>query len=89
MLRVLFVPLLLLAASAIAGDAPTAGAFLDAEAVAWKVNAFAVARWKTLVGGDEGGQIDDADVRFGLWELAPRAIYHAHRHDVPEIYYVT
>lgn len=74
-----------------AAQAPAAeaGPFLDADAVGWKVNAFAVARWKTLVGGDEGGQIDDADVRFGLWELAPRAIYHGHRHDVPEIYFVT
>lgn len=87
MLRVLFLPLFLLAAP-VAADG-IAGPFLDAGDVVWKVNAFDVARWKTLVGGEEGGQIDEADVRFGLWELAPRAIYQAHRHDVPEIYYVT
>lgn len=94
MSRTLLVPLCLLASSLAAhahaeGAAAPPGPFLDADAVSWKVNAFEVARWKTLVGGDEGGQIDDADVSFGLWELAPRAIYHAHRHDVPEIYYVT
>lgn len=91
MLRFLPVLLCLSAAPAAAGDtaATTAGAFLDADAVGWKMNAFRVARWKTLVGGEEGGQLDDADVRFGLWELAPRAIYPAHRHDVPELYYVT
>ena len=66
-----------------------ASAFLDEADVSWKVNAFQIARWKTLVGGDEGGQLDDDDVRFGLWELAPNAIYHGHRHDVPEIYFVT
>lgn len=66
-----------------------ASAFLDEADVSWKVNAFQIARWKTLVGGNEGGQLDDSDVRFGLWELAPNAIYHGHRHDVPEIYFVT
>ena len=63
-------------------------AFLDESKVSWKVNDFDVSRWKTLVGGDEGGQLVEADVQFGRWQLAPRATYHAHRHDVPEIYYI-
>ena len=71
------------------GDpAAVKGPFLDAEDVNWKVNEHAVARWKTLVGGIEGGQIDESDVQFGLWELAPNAIYHGHKHQAPEIYYV-
>ena len=67
----------------------TASAFLDEAAIPWKVNAFEIARWKTLIGGNEGGQLDEADVRFGLWELAPNATYHGHRHDAPEIYFLT
>lgn len=66
-----------------------ARAFLNQTEIPWKINEHQVARWKTLVGGDEGGQIDQPDVRFGLWELAPGAIYHLHVHDVPEIYYIT
>ena len=65
------------------------GPFVEADSVSWKVNDFPVVRWKTLVGGTEGGQIDEPDVQFGLWELAPRGIYHGHRHEAPEIYYVT
>jgi len=68
--------------------AVTNSAFLDGTSVSWKVNDFTIARWKTLVGGNEGGQLDQADVQFGLWELAPRATYHSHRHQVPEIYYI-
>ncbi len=64
------------------------GPFIEADDVTWKVNQFNVARWKTLVGGIEGGQIDAEDVQFGLWELAPRATYHGHKHDAPEIYYL-
>ncbi len=64
------------------------GPFLHESEVTWKVNNFAVARWKTLVGGIEGGQIDDPDVQFGLWELAPYGIYHGHKHYAPEIYYI-
>lgn len=67
---------------------PVSGPFLDAEAVSWKVNEFAVARWKTLVGGIEGGQIEQRDIQFGLWELAPRATYHGHKHLAPEVYYI-
>ena len=64
------------------------GPFLHADEVSWKVNDFPVARWKTLIGGIEGGQIPQQDVQFGLWELAPNAIYHGHKHDAPEIYYI-
>jgi len=65
------------------------GPFLDAADLNWKVNEFDAARWKTLVGGIEGGQIDRQDIQFGVWELAPLAIYHRHRHEVPEIYFIT
>jgi len=71
-----------------AESAGVPGPFLHESDIGWKVNDFAVARWKTLIGGNEGGQIEQGDVQFGLWELAPHAIYHSHRHDVPEIYYV-
>jgi mannose-6-phosphate isomerase-like protein (cupin superfamily) len=82
--------LLMMADVSIAQQAPAiAGPFLDQSDVNWKVNEFNVARWKTLVGGIEGGQIDHDDIQFGLWELAPNATYHSHRHEVPEIYFVT
>ena len=74
----------------VAQPAPAiAGPFLDQSDVSWKVNEFNIARWKTLVGGIEGGQIDRDDIQFGLWELAPNSTYHSHRHEVPEIYFVT
>ena len=41
------------------------------------------------MGGIEGGQINRDDIQFGILELAPNAIYHSHRHEVPEIYFVT
>lgn len=63
--------------------------FLDQASITWKVNQHAISRWKTLIGGDEGGQINDEDIQFGLWELAPRATYHGHKHDAPEIYFIT
>ena len=70
-------------------EQPTVSApFINASDVTWKVNDFPIVRWKTLVGGNEGGQIAQPDVQFGLWELAPHAIYHGHRHAAPEIYYV-
>lgn len=82
--------LLMTAGVSIAQQTPAiAGPFLDQSEVTWKVNEFNIARWKTLVGGIEGGQIDRDDIQFGIWELAPNAIYHSHRHEVPEIYFVT
>lgn len=82
--------LLMAAGGSIGQQAPAiVGPFLDQSEVTWKVNEFNIARWKTLVGGIEGGQIDRDDIQFGLWELAPNAIYHSHRHEVPEIYFVT
>jgi quercetin dioxygenase-like cupin family protein len=84
-LVLLLTPLLVLAEPA----AVVPGPFLDESAVGWKINEHEVARWKTLVGGIEGAQIEQKDIQFGLWELAPRSIYHRHTHAVPEIYYIT
>jgi mannose-6-phosphate isomerase-like protein (cupin superfamily) len=82
--------ILFFSGTSIAGQPPAIdGPFLDQSEVTWKVNEFNVARWKTLVGGIEGGQINRDDIQFGIWELAPNAIYHSHRHEVPEIYFVT
>jgi quercetin dioxygenase-like cupin family protein len=80
--------LLFCACSGYAEQASVPGPFIDAGDVTWKVNDFPIVRWKTLIGGNEGGQIEQDDVQFGIWELAPHAIYHGHRHDAPEIYYV-
>ena len=63
-------------------------AFVEESDITWKVNNFNVARWKTLIGGAEGGQIDAADIQFGLWQLAPHSTYHGHKHVVPEVYYI-
>ncbi len=63
-------------------------AFIDESEVSWKVNDFNVARWKTLIGGSEGGQLDNADIQFGLWQLAPGQTYHSHKHTAPEVYYI-
>ena len=59
-------------------------AFLQESTINWEMNEFPIHRWKTLVGGDKG----PGDILFGTWELAPHAIYHGHKHDAPEIYYV-
>ena len=63
-------------------------AFVNERDISWKVNDFNVARWKTLIGGSEGGQINDADIQFGLWQLGPRSTYHGHKHTVPEVYHI-
>ncbi len=82
--------LLLLCCLAAASTAAAEGtSFLDESEITWKVNEHEVARWKTLVGGAEGGQIDDADIQFGTWQLAPGATYHGHQHAAPEVYFVT
>ena len=48
-----------------------------------------VMRWKTLVGtgGRFGEGLPDPDIGFGVGELGPGAIYPAHRHPSPELYY--
>ena len=48
-----------------------------------------VMRWKTLVGtgGRFGEALPDPDIGFGIGELGPGAIYPAHRHPSPELYY--
>ena len=63
-------------------------AFLHESSVSSKTNAFPIHRWKTLVGGGAGGRMDPVDILFGTWELAPHAIYHGHKHQTPEIYYI-
>lgn len=74
----------LISSAALAGES----AFVDGESITWKGNAHSVSRFKTLVGGNEGGQLDNEDVQSGLWQLAPGATYHGHKHDAPEIYYI-
>ena len=80
---------LTLTGSVSADDTGIEGPFLDAGDISWKVNEHNTSRWKTLVGGNEGGQINNEDVQFGVWQLAPHAIYHGHKHDAPEIYHIT
>ena len=48
-----------------------------------------VMRWKTLIGtgGRFGEALPDPDIGFGVGELGPGAIYPAHRHPCPELYY--
>jgi quercetin dioxygenase-like cupin family protein len=48
-----------------------------------------VMRWKTLIGtgGRFGEGLPDPDIGFGVGELGPGAIYPAHRHPAPELYY--
>lgn len=48
-----------------------------------------VMRWKTLVGtgGRFGEGLPDPDIGFGVGEIGPGAIYSAHRHTAPELYY--
>ena len=64
------------------------GAFLDESSVNWSTNEFPIHHWKTLVGGGAGGRDGPDDILFGTWELAPHAIYHGHKHETPEIYYI-
>ena len=68
--------------------ASNSSAFLHESQIVWKMNEFPIHRWKTLVGGGAGGRMDPRDILFGIWELAPKAIYHGHKHAAPEIYYI-
>src|SRR5713226_7039128 len=47
-----------------------------------------VYRYKALIGGRWPKVIPQRDVLMGVLELAPGAIYPAHAHPAPEIYYV-
>ena len=63
-------------------------AFLHESAVNWEMNEFPVHRWKTLVGNGVEDRTSPDDIYMGTWELAPNAVYHGHKHETPEIYYV-
>ena len=63
-------------------------AFSNESSVSWKMNAFPIHRWKTLIGSGVKGRLNPDDILFGMWELAPHAIYHGHKHETPEIYYI-
>lgn len=67
-------------AGATASDNPQAGDFQRMSEVM---------RWKTLIGtgGRFGEGLPDPDIGFGTGELGPGAIYPAHRHPAPELYY--
>jgi len=82
-LFILFVGLIAIQSNAYAASAE-ASAFVHESSISWKMNEFPVHRRKTLV----GGEVDPADIQFGNWELAPNAIYHGHKHEAPEIYYI-
>ncbi len=47
-----------------------------------------VYRYKALIGGGWLGVIPQKDILMGVLELAPGAIYSAHAHPAPELYYV-
>lgn len=47
-----------------------------------------VYRYKPLIGGRWRGVIPQEDILMGVLELAPGAIYAAHAHPAPELYYV-
>lgn len=47
-----------------------------------------VYRYKALIGGHWPGVIPQQDILMGVLELAPGAIYSAHAHPAPELYYV-
>ena len=60
-----------------------------ADDVPWvSTEGFNAIRWKDLVGGDGAGQISQNNLRFGLLQIAPKALYPGHRHTSPEVYYV-
>lgn len=62
--------------------------FLHESSVDWETNDFPIHRWKTLVGAGIEGRTQPDDIYMGTWELAPKAIYHGHKHETPEIYYI-
>lgn len=61
----------------------------SADDIPWEgSDGFNATRWKDILGGDGAGQIPQEDLRFGLLQLAPNAVYPGHRHAAPEVYYV-
>src|SRR4051812_45436462 len=48
----------------------------------------AVYRYKALIGGVKAGVIPQDDILMGVLELAPGAIYPAHKHPAPELYFI-
>jgi len=75
--------------SAISADESGARNWTTADSVPWVSNeGFNAIRWKDLLGGDGKGQIPQKDLRFGLLQIAPRAVYPGHRHAAPEVYYI-
>ncbi len=82
-LLIIFVALLTTFSKADSTSAQTQ-TFSHESDIDWSMNEFPIHRWKTLL----GNQVDPTDILFGRWELAPNAIYHGHKHQAPEIYYI-
>ena len=79
------------AAGSLAGEDPTSNDMIvtSAHDIPWASSeGFNATRWKDILGGDGAGQIPQEDIRFGLLQLAPNAVYPGHRHAAPEVYYV-
>ncbi len=66
-------------------DASAKPAHANAATVDWTVSGTGERRSNRIIGSE---LIPDDDVRVGLFELAPRAIYAGHVHPVPEFYVV-
>src|SRR5262245_17470017 len=85
----------LILAPLIAADAPTAppASHVAVKDVAWTGSRqyppelLKVYRYKPLIGGQRGA-VPQEDMLMGVLELAPGAIYPAHKHPAPELYYV-
>jgi hypothetical protein len=81
----------LVAAGSLAGEDPTSNDMIvtSAHDIPWASSeGFNATRWKDILGGDGAGQIPQEDIRFGLLQLAPNAVYPGHRHAAPEVYYL-
>jgi len=79
--------IILFSVLAISADKPGTKIWTTAENVPWiSSEAFNAVRWKDLVGGE--GPISQENLRFGLLQIAPHALYPGHRHSAPEVYFV-
>ena len=85
---VTFLTGLLVLISTFSTGATEESAFSHESSASWETNAFAIQRWKTLIGDNVDGRHNPDDIFFGTWELAPHATYHGHKHGSPEIYYI-